>query len=88
MILDVLCVRNKVMGAYANPYFTQEKLENLEENFSRSLLTSEQVRQKYAHCAIYHLGTFDDKSGKFIIHDEPTLLLDCDDVIASLPKGE
>lgn len=88
MILDIICVRNKRMKCFANPTFTQEKLENLETNMTRSIISSEQVRLKYKNCALYHFGTFNDETGKYDLKKEPELLFDCDDIIAAVPKEE
>lgn len=86
MILDVLAFRNKVMGCYTNPIFTQEKLENQEANMFRSLVYGgDSAIAKYKNLALYHLGKFDDEKGKFELC-EPELLFDCDDLIARVPK--
>lgn len=87
MILDVIAVRNKKMKCYANPTFSQEQLKNLEVNMTRSLITSAEMRERYKNTAVYYFGTFDDESGKYDLKEEPEFLFDCDDIIASLPKG-
>lgn len=88
MILDIIVIRNKKMKCYANPTYTQEKLDNLQENMTRSLISSEQVRLKYKCCALYHFGTFDDVTGKYNLKAEPELLFDCDDIIAAIPEDK
>ena len=84
MILDVVAFRNKKMGVYTNPTFTQEKLENLETNYSRFFIASEEGRKKHTSLALYHFGTFDDVAGKYDLLAEPVLLFDCDDIIAGI----
>lgn len=88
MILDIIVIRNKMMKCYANPTYIQEKLDNLQENMTRSLISSEQVRLKYKGCALYHFGTFDDVTGKYNLKAEPELLFDCDDIIAAIPEDK
>ena len=63
MILDVLAYRNKNMKAYCNPFYTQDKLENLEVNMSRTLiLGGKDMITKYKNLVLYHFGTFDDQT--------------------------
>lgn len=86
MILDILCIRNKAIKSYAQPYFSQEKLENQEANMYRTLVLSPEARVKYKNCALYHFGTFNDETGKYDLLPEPELLFDCDDLVASIPE--
>lgn len=86
MILDILCIRNKGIGCYSNPWFTQAKLETEQEGLARTLAFNSDARVKYKKCALYHFGTFDDVTGKYDLLAEPKLLLDCDDVIAQIPE--
>lgn len=86
MILDIICYRNKKMKCFANPQFTQEKLENLEKNTFRSLIYGgDQAKTKLKNLAMYHFGTFDDELGKYDLLETPVLLFDCDDLIAQIP---
>lgn len=87
MILDVLVYRNKKMKCFTNPIYTQDKLENLELNIIRSLIAGgPSAKEKLKNLAMYHLGTFDDETGKYDLLAEPELLFDVDDIIASLPE--
>lgn len=87
MILDVICFRNKKLKCYANPTYTQEKLENLETNMARSIIIGgPQAVAKYKNLALYHFGTFDDATGVHQFLKEPELLFDCDDIIAAIPE--
>lgn len=87
MILDVYAFRNKKMQCYANPYFSQDKKENIEINMSRAIFAGgPEARLKYKSLALYFFGTFDDATGKYQLLDTPELILDCDDIIASIPE--
>ena len=87
MILDVFAFRNKKLKCFANPYFAQDKLENVETNLSRSIAAGgPEVKLKYKSLALYHFGTFDDTSGVYNLLKEPELLADCDDIIAALSE--
>lgn len=88
MILDIFAFRNKKMKAFTNPWFSQDKLENMEVNLSRSIiLGGPDMVAKYKNLVLYHFGTFDDEKGKYILLDEPELVCDCDDIIAQLPEA-
>lgn len=88
MILDVIAFRNKMMKSYTNPIFTQDKLENLEVNMSRSLiLGGKETIAKYKNLVLYHFGTFDDETGKYTLFDQPEMLFDCDDLIAAIQEA-
>ena len=86
MILEILCYRNKGIGAYTQPWHSQSSLDNEVEGLTRSLFMSSEARTKLKKMVLYHLGTFDDKTGKYDLLSEPELLLDCDDVIAQVPE--
>lgn len=87
MILEVFAFRNKRMKCYANPYFSQEKLDNIETNLGRSIVMGgPEMQKKYKSLALYHFGTFDDCSGKYDLLAEPELIVDCDDIIAQIPE--
>lgn len=89
MILDIVCFRNKKMKCYTTPQFTQDKLDNLEVNYTRSFIAAGAAQiEKYKSLALYHFGTFDDETGTYNLLEEPELLFDCDDIIASLPGQE
>lgn len=87
MILDIYAFRNKKLKCYANPYFSQDKKENVETNMSRSLLSGgPEMRLKYKNLSLYYFGKFDDDSGKYDLLETPELILDCDDLIAQMPE--
>lgn len=87
MILDVIAFKNKKLKCWANPTFTQDKLENLETNYHRAIAAGGQVaKEKMKGLTLYHFGKFDDIKGKYELLDEPEFLFDCDDLIASLPE--
>lgn len=87
MILDVLAFRNKKLKCYTQPFFSQEKEENIEQNMARALFTGgESMILKYKNLVLYKFGTFDDNAGKYDLLDEPVMLFDCDDIIASIPE--
>lgn len=89
MILDVFAFRNKRLKCYANPYFAQDKIENVEVNLTRTIaMGGDSAKAKYAHLALYHFGTFDDVSGEYNLLSQAELVCDCDDIIAGLPEGE
>lgn len=86
MKLEILCIKNKGMGCWSQPWFVQSKLENEAEGLARTISFNSEARVKYKKCALYHLGTFDDVTGKYDLLKDYVLLLDCDDVIAQLPE--
>lgn len=87
MILDIYSFRNKKLKCYANPFFSQEKKENMEVNMGRSLLAGgPEMRLKYKNLSLYYFGKFDDDSGKYDLLDTPELIFDCDDLIAQIPE--
>lgn len=88
MILDIIAYRNKVLKCYANPIFTQEKLEVMEQNMTRALIMNPGKKEQFAHTALYHFGTFNDETGKYDLLKEPELIYDVDDILAVLPKEE
>lgn len=88
MILDVLAYKNKAAGMFANPFYSQEKLENAEVNMSRALIINgPELQAKYKHLALYKLGTFDDVKGTFDVLKEPEFIFDCDDIIDGIKGG-
>lgn len=86
MILSVLAFRNKKMQCFTNPFYSQEKLENMETNFGRAMVQDRSLVAKYKNLALYNFGTFDDKTGLYELKKEPELMFDCDDIIAVLPE--
>lgn len=88
MILDVYAFRNKALKCYANPYFSQEKKENVDQNLARSIFAAGPAgKEKYKNLALYYFGTFDDTLGKYDLLREPELVVDCDDIIATIPEA-
>lgn len=89
MILDILAYKNKKMKSWANPFFVETKLENIEVSITRTIINEGDVAvKKFKNLALYHFGTFDDQLGKYDLLKEPELICDCDDIIASLPESE
>lgn len=86
MILDVLAYKNKKLRCFSNPFYSQEKLENLEVSVTRQIIQGDKDKAK--NLALYHFGTFDDITGKYDLKKEPELLFDCDDIIAALPGAD
>lgn len=87
MILDVLSFRDKKITCWSNPFFTQDKVENIATSLQRTIiLGGEEVKKKYEKKALYRFGTFDDVSGKYDLLESPELIVDCDDIIASIPE--
>lgn len=88
MILDIYAFRNKKLKAYANPFFSQDKKENLESNMFRSLVVGgPDMVAKYKSLVLYHFGTFDDETGKYDLLEQPEMMYDCDDLIAAIPEA-
>lgn len=88
MILEVFAFRNKRMKSYTNPWFSQDKIENMEVNMSRSLiLGGPDMVKKYKNLVLYHFGTFDDETGKYDLLEQPEMIFDCDDLIAQIPEA-
>lgn len=87
MILDVYSFKNKALGSFTTPTFSQEKRENVAPSLKRSIyFGGKEAQAKYSKLALYCLGTFDDEAGKFDLFKDPEFILDCDDIIAQIPE--
>lgn len=87
MILDIFAYRNKKLKCYTNPFYSQDKIENMETSMGRALmLGGKEMQNKYKNLALYHFGKFDDAAGTYDLLKEPELIYDCDDILAQIPE--
>lgn len=86
MILNVLIFRNKKIGCFTQPQFSDVEPEKAAIQLARSLKINEDevIAKKYADLEMFEIGTFDDEKGICDWH-QPRLLLVCAD---ALPKKE
>lgn len=81
MILQIYVFKDKQLGCFLNPYYTDTTADNSTEHLRRYLATGEIEKvSQYKHRVLYHLGTFDDASGEINVSGV-NFLLDCDDVL-------
>lgn len=78
----IYCVRDKKLGAYDSPHYSNDDAEHMSEGIARELkrIKPEDI-SRAADCALYYMGKFDDISGKFELLDEPEKLIDYEDYV-------
>lgn len=68
---------------YNHPMVSEIEPESFSQNITRSIKLCRDPKQleAIADCKLLYLGTFDDETGKFVIFDEPRLLVECDKLV-------
>ena len=88
MILGVFAYRNKAIQAYAQPIYDDRSKEVVAESVSRSLVLADaKAKENIKSCDFYYFGTFDDKTGKYDLLDQPELLVNCGDILEGIIHG-
>lgn len=88
MILNIVMYRNIVINAFTTPTFTDIEPKKAAQQIERSIQLAAdngevQKILPYRNLEMCELGTFDDQTGKFEIH-EPVTILDCTSVVRPL----
>ena len=82
MILQIYAFKDKQLGSFLNPYYTDTTADNSAEHIRRFLAKEDLEKVvKYRHLVLYHLGEFNDVDGSIKHCDTATYLFDCDDVL-------
>lgn len=75
MILHGYCYYNRKVGAYSAPSFESYEKELKKEMSHRGyLLAKDEQKATIEENDLYYVGTFNDKSGEFILLDKPEFL--------------
>lgn len=81
MIYSLVAYKSKKVGAFAVPFCTQFKHDELVEQITRSLVaTTDDEREKMKEFDAYYLGEYDDKLG-VITPCVPEFLVSCEDFL-------
>ena len=88
MILQIYAFKNNKLRCFTQPFYNDVPEENLAAGTTRAIIDApEEKRGIYKNKCLYRLGEFDDTKGK-ITSCDPVLVLDCDEVIASIDYGK
>lgn len=79
MKITVYAYRDRKAGAFGNPSFSPLLPSDQKEVIIRAVVKG-QVKDSQ-DLELYHLGSFDDKTGEFELADRPVLVLDLGSVI-------
>lgn len=85
MKLEILIFKNVNLGCYTVPQFDDHDVETVAVQLARSIKANLKDDnavnvQHLRGLQLYHLGKFDDETGKCVMLEEPKLLLDCEEV--------
>lgn len=86
MKMTVYALYNSYLGCYDQPMFVNIPLDDIKEQYRRSILadTEGAFKARANEKVVCHLGTFDDFTGKFELLPDPVKLID----LATLfPRG-
>ena len=83
MKLNVFIFQNVILNCFTTPTFDDHDPEVAAIQLKRSLIVEKDITKvdPYKNLRMYHLGTFDDDTGKLDVFPEPVLLLDCTEVV-------
>lgn len=83
MIVQVMCVYDSAADAYNQPFYTNAIGQAI-RSFSDSCSDKNHAFYKHAKdFYLYHLGTFDDQTGKFSMLKEPKRISHAKDFVLS-----
>lgn len=87
MKLNILFFYNKKIECYTQPIFDDHDVNVASEQLSRSLVIEKDVAKviPYKNLKLYHLGVFDDQTGKIDLLSKPELILDCSEIVEKRP---
>lgn len=82
MKLHILSALNAYLSCFAQPKFDDHEPDVFAKQFERHLLTAEPEKVfQFENVIWYHIGTFDDETGKIELLKEPVVILRCSDVL-------
>lgn len=84
MTLTIYSYKDNALGCYSQPFYDDRPTEHVAVGVSRAIIGSDK-KESMKHKVLYKIGTFDDVKGT-ITACEPELVLDCDEVLASIGK--
>lgn len=82
MKLTIFAYKDNALGCYTTPFFDDRSIENVGVGVTRAILKSDK-KSTMKHKVLYKIGTYDDVSG-IICSCDPELIVDCDEVLASV----
>lgn len=86
MKLSVFAFKDNALGCFTQPFYDDRPIENIAIGIGRSIIASEK-KYSYKHKVLYKIAEFDDATG-VITSCEKDLVLDCDELLASIPGEE
>lgn len=91
MKLEILIFKNVELGCFTTPQFDDHDAEVVAVQLARSIKANLKgnTAEKVAHLKgleLYHLGDFNDETGKCNLLSQPKLLLNCTEVFNSYGK--
>lgn len=90
MKINICSLYDESLKCFLQPVFDERPTSTIKPIVSRTIISEirrePMLVKKYKHNTFYHIGTFDDETGK-IEQIEPEVIVKCDDVIA-MTEGE
>lgn len=83
MILKILCFYNKKIECFTTPVYDDHDPKDAATQLARSLKIEKDLDKvnPYKNLKLYHLGEFDDQTGKMTLLEDPDLILDCSKIV-------
>lgn len=87
MKLNILMFYNKKIECFTQPVFDDHEVDVVAQQLSRSLIIEKDFTKviPYKNLKLYHLGKFDDQTGKIDLLEKPELILDCSKIVEKRP---
>lgn len=87
MKLNILMFYNKKIECFTQPVFDDHEVDVSAQQLSRSLTIEKDVEKvnPYKNLKLYHLGKFDDQTGKIDLLEKPQMILDCSEIVEKRP---
>lgn len=77
MKLMIYALRDRVVGSYSNPQFTQKmEASELAETFRRVIVKDPAKVFQMKDCELYILGEFDDEVAEWTLENKPFYVID------------
>lgn len=83
MILQVCSIKDSASDLFGRPFYTQalgQATRSFRDEVNRKELNND-LNKHPDDFTLYHLGSFDDNSGRFTVYEEPRLVVRGKDVI-------
>lgn len=82
MIVNVISLYDRLVGAYTAPAYTKTDKKYLAEEYRRAIMSAPEKLFHLKDQELYLLGTFDDSSCEFNLLDKPEFLARLEDYFA------